>query len=1235
MMVHEWALTLREAIVLQGDKGDMAILSTRTALVESVVTPPLTSLSMYLWRAAATTSFGLAALLMLFLSLCAYHRPVASNWFCWHRLVGAIWLSRSVVLLRALAATVALITTDIALASASSSVLTVVPKPLFPTFVLASEVLWLAYTIVDILAPWTEPFTSVYAPRASVTAWVLMVIYAQWDALTVAATLHRSCFVVNMDQLVVCTSGSVVLASVRWTLSVADINLVCMSGFALGHYWHRRRQLQTFVAQWSSSMHQVPSLALPTTAIAFVQPPPSTNGDMTLDAVTAAMCGLFYVPNRFIFDVELWRVFPPLPAIAGPGGGLWLPRAHAVTGNAAAPTLELLPHPPRTKVWHIFTHLESLAQAMGFLYLGATLFGNVAYLSVVQSNLANDYGWAGFNATGTYAFLGNLFNRRLLTHSFDDGFTLNDPAFADTSQLYNLSVGAIRVSGHAARRQLFSPDVALEDVVANLRRMDPCRLPWMFTQYCFVDLGRRWSLASSSAREARCRSRYVSNGAVYLETSLGNVMRWDDWTQCWGTSFEVGIATALATSVDGRDWLRAIQSNARSCVDEAAYWRQAGVAGFTLQWQNFKTTGFSDAFYIENALGLQYALPLSNTPGAYHLTQQNSIRMYWSFASDLWAISNNATLLGSASLVRQSPMFAYANTTPIAVLFQNLTLVPPLNAGLVSLETHIGPFGNVDMIYVPVPSSLSALYANFTGSLARLLLANESATQWFFRLPYRTYLYESLPGLGQDPNVRTVGGNLMCGSDCPAWTAMYGIDSFFGVHNLCHAFFSEKLSPTSTSVLFSLLGLNSTLSPMPLDRRSTMAAVCTYDVYATPSCIDDYLMYDAFASTYELTSVASLLATTVADLTSLNISAVQWLQHGASPLFLYMTPLLASDEVWSFYGWGFIYEWVIGLREVVAFDGDVGRVTTLSASQAPAHFSPESAAIAPSFSLACLVCVQYITLLLIVISVLVVCTALQQRGRVEALNLLYINRIVGLVWIGRPLLLVRSLTALWLLHTTPLELVQTHGVLTSFVSLPLLWYKVILAGAELTWSVYILNDLLSCLTQQYTALYAPKSSNLTWAAAIVWTYIAPQQHRAFLHRHCVAHNMDDALQCVSGGVEIGSVARVSVSIGIGILAIVVCCIFEVLRRPNVPPNSVGTLLLNAQSYYVLDFGRWTWEGDVYLDKMSAIMAGILAVQVRESLYVFDIKTWRLFHQPVEPPSLKPARLRQAVPLSRV
>ena len=134
---------------------------------------------------------------------------------------------------------------------------------------------------------------------------------------------------------------------------------------------------------------------------------------------------------------------------------------------------------------------------------------------------------------------------------------------------------------------------------------------------------------------------------------------------------------------------------------------------------------------------------------------------------------------------------------------------------------------------------------------------------------------------------------------------------------------------------------------------------------------------------------------------------------------------------------------------------------------------------------------------------------------------------------------MRSLSAIWLLNTSPLTLVQAGGRHLLYITALSLVHDTLLATSEMTWFVYVLNDLFSCVSQQYTSLYASKSSTLTWVVSFVWTLHSPQLYAATIDRRCVATDMDFQLTCVSGVIAVGSLDRLGLS-----MALICSCVLS-------------------------------------------------------------------------------------------
>ncbi|KAF0714660.1 Aste57867_3765 [Aphanomyces stellatus] len=104
--------------------------------------------------------------------------------------------------------------------------------------------------------------------------------------------------------------------------------------------------------------------------------------------------------------------------------------------------------------------------------------------------------------------------------------------------------------------QMQHTDLAtVEASVAGLRVTDPCLVPWIFTQYCFVDFNRRWELANSATRLRRCQQHMTTNGAVYLESMLRNI-DFSVFQTCWGHAFDVAVGQELSRSDAGQAWMK-------------------------------------------------------------------------------------------------------------------------------------------------------------------------------------------------------------------------------------------------------------------------------------------------------------------------------------------------------------------------------------------------------------------------------------------------------------------------------------------------------------------------------------------------------------------------------------------------------------------------------------------------------------------------------------------------------
>ncbi|RHY99280.1 hypothetical protein DYB35_002421 [Aphanomyces astaci] len=209
------------------------------------------------------------------------------------------------------------------------------------------------------------------------------------------------------------------------------------------------------------------------------------------------------------------------------------------------------------------------------------------------------------------------------------------------------------------------------------------------------------------------------------------------------------------------------------------------------------------------------------------------------------------------------------------------------------------------------------------------------------------------------------------------------------------------------------------------------------------------------------------------------------------------------------------------------------RITLLStASSRYQATSPQPLEIPTNVALYLRYATMYITGTIFAASVVATVYILLARGHIEGRNMFKLNRVAGIVYMGRPLLLLRSMAAMSVLSTATLELEQSSsGVLTYFIATstrPLTVVgavKMFLAAGEVSWFTFVLNDMFMVVTRQYTSPYAFKSSLIVWMASGVLSFASPVY---------------------------------------------------------------------------------------YLDKASAALNGMLVVQVRDTFYVLDVKSWRRF-----------------------
>ncbi|EQC28283.1 hypothetical protein SDRG_13964 [Saprolegnia diclina VS20] len=340
---------------------------------------------------------------------------------------------------------------------------------------------------------------------------------------------------------------------------------------------------------------------------------------------------------------------------------------------------------------------------------------------------------------------------------------------------------------------------------------------------------------------------------------------------------------------------------------------------------------------------------------------------------------------------------------------------------------------------------------------------------------------------------------------------------------------------------------------------------------------------------------------------------IEWVQFGrvnkTAPIELFHLPVLdLSDPSFHFFAWLFVYDWAMGNREVISFQGDLNTLTAMGNDITRLEQTVDVAQLPTIFAFYALQAIRYVTFVMIMLAAVTFVYILLSRGYVEGLNMFEMSRVGGIVWVGRPLVVVRSITALCLLSTASIEL-QTDGVFSYFVTTPVPLWTTCLAANEVTWLVGIVNDISLVWTQDHTIAYATINSLLMWLISALLATLAPVQATITVSPTCEIATLDYQVVCVAGSVVIGSLQRLLTLVGIVLVCNGVCFgLVRCLWKRGLPRVS-SSMLLCGGAKYLFEHDDWIL-GDVYhLDRASAVLNGLLSVRYQNQWVIFDVKTW--------------------------
>ncbi|CAK4969904.1 unnamed protein product, partial [Aphanomyces euteiches] len=160
------------------------------------------------------------------------------------------------------------------------------------------------------------------------------------------------------------------------------------------------------------------------------------------------------------------------------------------------------------------------------------------------------------------------------------------------------------------------------------------------------------------------------------------------------------------------------------------------------------------------------------------------------------------------------------------------------------------------------------------------------------------------------------GGNLLC----PFGEARRFVQQSFGYYDDCGPQDPHTIDLTCHSAAFAIAASNLQHNDIP--------GVCK-------ACSTDYdicseAITQAFNEETELPQLGLIDQVTL-DVKALNLSIIQMATNvTAGNDILLMQKMIADGDLWSFFGWVTIWEWVDGQREVFVFEGDESSITIVS-----------------------------------------------------------------------------------------------------------------------------------------------------------------------------------------------------------------------------------------------------------------------------------------------------------------
>ncbi|OQS02072.1 hypothetical protein THRCLA_21516, partial [Thraustotheca clavata] len=541
------------------------------------------------------------------------------------------------------------------------------------------------------------------------------------------------------------------------------------------------------------------------------------------------------------------------------------------------------------------------------------------------------------------------------------------------------------------------------------------------------------------------------------------------------------------------------------------------------------------------------------------------------------------------SLIRGTSRYFGANisTQLPAISLETFRGIASSNGTLTGIaqlfHTQIGPYLSIDSRIVSIPSDLLKAYNQYIKTLYSQLVHTEHLNLF---CAMKDVLITPIPISWS--NMTYLAGDPMCTAGVPTLFVQQSFDFTIDCsrpspltlnlsrHNILFALIATQATPTTDKSICSL-----TTTPLQCLAAMSSGREMLKNLVLPQELIDF------------LRLIPAQIIQTKVGLMQYGVASGNWyLMHQA---------LLEDDFNWNFLGWCFLAEWAAGIREVVSFEGDITSIVLISNTYSEQKYLASGETTQNATTLV-LTLVKISTGLSIFVATLTLLSTFAAKSSVVWTNLFYFNRLVGSIWIGRPLALLRGLSAIFILGTSQLSLSSTNGY-TKFIFQPRpLLYTIVIAG-EANWIVYVLTDILVVVFGDTTRIYAPLSSVAVWCIVVGVELYQPVQLVIDLDRRCIGNDMDYGLYCSSGRVQVGSYDRVwnllCIQV-IGVLIIAICC--TMFRKPSI----ISTRLFLSSAPDILAKPLEIINSQPCYDYATCTICGILPLPSR---YQFDLTLW--------------------------